>query len=106
MEVVFLWVCVGARLLTDIMFINVFSEMSLTTLLITCPNKNNPAKCGKCAGEHKTENCRSKFFKSANCIKGKVDTSKVYEATSRQCPILITEQNQILKRTNFKHEKN
>ena len=35
----------------------------------TCPNKNIPAKCGKCAGQCKTESCRSKFLKWVNCIK-------------------------------------
>ena len=38
----------------------------------TCPNKSDPAKCGKFAGEHKTENCRSKLLKCLNCVKAKV----------------------------------
>ena len=71
-----------------------------------CPNKNNPARCAKCSGQHKTENCRSKFLKCLNCVKAKVNGSKDHEATSRYCPILIREQTQIQKRTNYSHEKN
>ena len=67
-----------------------------------CPNKNNP---GKCAGQHKTESCRSKFFECVNCIKIKVNTSKAHEVTSHHLPVLIREQNQIQRRTNYNHEK-
>ena len=49
----------------------------------TCPNKNNPAKFGKCAGQDRTKSCRSKFLKCVNCIKAKLSTTKAYEAISR-----------------------
>ena len=71
-----------------------------------CRNKNNPAGCAKCSGQHKSENCRLKFLKCLNCVKAKVNGSEDHEATSRYCPMLIREQNQIQRRTNYSHEKN
>ena len=71
-----------------------------------CPNKSNPANCSKSSGQHKTANCRSKFSKRLYCLKAKVNSSKDHEATSCHCPILIREQTQIQKRTNYSQEKN
>ena len=71
-----------------------------------CPNKIDPSKCGKCSGQQKKGICRSKFFKCLNCIKAKVNSFKYHEITSRYCPILIAEQTQIQKRTNYSHENN
>ena len=40
-----------------------------------CPNRNNPARCGKRSRQHNAENCRSKFFKCLSCLKAKVNGS-------------------------------
>ena len=65
-----------------------------------CPNKNNPARCSKCSGQHKAGNCRQKFLKCLNCVKAKINGSKDHETMSCFCPILIKEQNQIRRRAN------
>ena len=70
-----------------------------------CPNKNNPDWCAKCSGQHKTENCTSKFLKCLNCVQAKVNGSDDHEATCRFCLILNNEENQIQRRTNYSNKK-
>ena len=70
------------------------------------PNKSKPAKCGKCAGQLKTVNCRSTLLKCINCLKAKVSSSEAHAANSRICPILIKERSEIQKRTNYSPEEN
>ena len=71
-----------------------------------CCNINNPARFSKCSGQLKVENCRQKFLKCLNCVKAKIICSKDHAATSRLCPILIKERNQLQRRTSYCHETN
>ena len=88
------------------LFRNVFHCFGFNHFANNCPKIKNPARCAKCSWQHKTENCGSKFLNCLNCVKAKVNGSKDREAMSRFCPILIKEQNQIQRRTNYSHEKN
>ena len=63
-------------------------------------------KCSKSSGQHKIENCRSKLLECLKYVNAKVNCSEDHEATSFNCPILIREQTQIQRRTNYSHEKN
>ena len=45
------------------------------------------------------------MLKCLNCVKAKINDSKDHAATSRFCPILIKEQNQLKRRTNCCIEK-
>ena len=69
------------------------------------PNKTNPAKFGKCAGQQKTDNCRYNFPEMRKLCEGQMNTSRADSANSRMWPILNREQNQIQRRTNYSHEK-
>ena len=72
----------------------------------TYPNRNSPAKYGKCADQHETENWKSKHLKPANCVKARVSNIKAHTASSRECPILVREQSHIQKRTNYSKKNN
>ena len=71
-----------------------------------CPDKDEPAVCGKCAGPHETKGCNSNTEKCNNCSKAKLKTSNCHKSNSTDCPIYAREREFLIKRTNYSLEKN
>ena len=63
-----------------------------------CPSKNVP-NCGKCSGDHLTNDCDAFDRKCINCVRMKL-TDIHHPAMSYKCPCLIKEQDLLKKKLN------
>ena len=73
-----------------------------------CPTKNTSPVCRFCAGGHLSASCPDKSnLKCSNCSsQGKALSACQHSASSRDCPVLITERKRIMENTDFGPSKN
>lgn len=70
-----------------------------------CPESGETATCGKCAGEHETNQCTSNEPKCANCtrenLKSEVAKPTNHTASDRKCPAAVRFLNFRLNNTQY-----
>ena len=75
-----------------------------------CTRKNEGPKCSFCSGSHESKNCSNKDSpKCINCVKLMSSTdpeTPTHFASSRHCPIMISQRNKVIENTNFVSSKN
>ena len=71
-----------------------------------CPNKDKPQTCGRCSGQHKTQNCNTNNSeKCVNCSQSRNNDFK-HCSYSRECPLFLKAKDLVIRKTNFDTEKN
>ena len=66
-----------------------------------CPNKNEPAICGRCSKTHETKICTAKTNKCINCLKNTPNKPYDHAAFSYECPFFEKERQILISRTDF-----
>ena len=71
-----------------------------------CPDKDKPQTCGRCSGNHKTNECRNNNRqKCVNCSQSRGNDFKHF-SYSKDCPSLLKAKELVFRRTNYESEKN
>ena len=73
-----------------------------------CPTKNTSPACGFCAGPHTSLNCPDRsVLKCVNCSSLDSPAERCHHsASSRGCPVMISERNRVMENTDFGSSKN
>ena len=72
----------------------------------SCPDKDKPIVCGKCAGAHKSKECTSNTLKCINCVRQRPNDDNNHCSFSKDCPILIRMRMSMKNRTDYGELKN
>ena len=105
MEVIFLLVCAGLRCMFCTLLRSVFFAMNLINLPINVLIKTTLQGVQSVPGNTRQKTADLNSLNSWIVWRPGKNGSKGHEGTSRFCPILINEHNQIQRRTNYNHEK-
>ena len=72
-----------------------------------CPKKDDMATCAFCAGRHASRDCSDKSSpKCANCVNVDDPPQTDHFASSRTCPVMISQRRKVIENTEFACTKN